>query len=175
IFQLQDELVNRIVESLMLPLTTREHRRLRNDVPTSPTAYEYYLRANLLYHDWPKMSVARDLYLRSIEEDPRFAPAWARLGRSLRLIAKWGGESDENLMRAKDALERALQLSPDLPLAHHLYAQLESDMGRAQDAMVRLLSRAQVTSNDPDVFTGLTQVCRYNGLLESSRAAHEEA
>jgi tetratricopeptide (TPR) repeat protein len=86
------------------------------------------------------MSVARDLYLRSVEEDPRFAPAWARLGRCLRLIAKWGGESDDNLMRAKDALDRALQLSPDLPLAHHLYAQLESDIGRAQDAMVRLLN-----------------------------------
>jgi serine/threonine protein kinase len=38
IFQLQDDLVNRIVESLSLPLTAREHRRLKHDVPTSPTA-----------------------------------------------------------------------------------------------------------------------------------------
>jgi hypothetical protein len=44
-------------------------------------------------------------------------------------------------MRAKDAIEQALHLSPDLPLAHHVYAQLESDLGRAQDALVRLLAR----------------------------------
>jgi eukaryotic-like serine/threonine-protein kinase len=175
IFQLQDDLVNRIVESLSLPLTAREHRRLKHDVPASPTAYEYYLRGNLLYHDWAKMSVARDLYLRCVEEDPQYARAWARLGRCHRLIAKWSGESDENLVRAKDALEQALQLSPDLPLAHHLYAQLEADLGRAQDAMVRLLGRAEVSSNDPELFAGLTHVCRYCGLLEASLTAHEQA
>src|SRR4030095_5977267 len=68
VFQLQDELVNRIVESLSLPLTTREHRRLKHDVPNSPTAYEYYLRGNLLYYDWTKMSAAGDLHLRCVEQ-----------------------------------------------------------------------------------------------------------
>jgi len=41
--------------------------------------------------------------------------------------------------------------------------------------MVRLLNRAQVSSNDPELFTGLTQACRYCGLLEASLAAHEQA
>src|SRR5262249_35195101 len=154
IFQLQDDLAKSIVESLSVPLTAREHRRLKNDVPANAAAYEYYLRANLLYHDWPKMSVARELYLRSLEEDPQYAPAWARLGRCHRLIAKWSGESEEGLVRAKNALEQALQLSPDLPLAHHLYAQLEADVGRAQDAMVRLLGRAVLSGNDPELFAG---------------------
>ena len=175
IFQLQDDLVNRIVESLSLPLTAREHRQLKHDVPNSPTAYEYYLRGNLLYYDWAKMSVARDLYLRCVEEDPQYAPAWARLGRCHRLIAKWSGKPDEDLVRAKDALERALQLNSDLPVAHYLYAQLEADLGHAQDAMVRLLGRAGVGSNDPELFAGLTHVCRYCGLLEASLAAHEQA
>jgi eukaryotic-like serine/threonine-protein kinase len=175
IFQLQDDLVKSIVESLSVPLTARERRRLKHDVPANPAAYEYYLRGNLLYHDWAKMSVARELYLRSIEQDPQYAPAWARLGRCYRLNAKWSGESDNDLARAKDALEQALQLSPDLPLAHHLYAQLEADLGRAQDAMVRLLCRAAVSSNDPELFAGLTQVCRYCGLLEASVAAHHQA
>ena len=41
--------------------------------------------------------------------------------------------------RAEEALRRALELSPKLPLAHKLYAHLESELGRAQDAMVRLV------------------------------------
>ena len=175
IFQLQDDLVNRIVESLSLPLTAREHRRLEHDVPASPTAYEYYLRGNLLYHDWAKMSVARDLYLRCVEEDPHYAPAWARLGRCHRLMAKWSGEPDENCSAPRMRSNGLFSSVLIFPIAHHLYAQLEADLGRAQDAMVRLLGRADVSSNDPELFAGLTQVCRYCGLLEASFAAHEQA
>ena len=46
VFQLQDDLVQRIVASLSLPLTAREQQLLRHDVPASPTAYEFYLRGN---------------------------------------------------------------------------------------------------------------------------------
>jgi TolB-like protein len=68
IFQLQDELVDRIVQSLMLPLMARERFALKHDVPASATAYGYYLRANQLaasaaVGDVPNMSLARDLYL----------------------------------------------------------------------------------------------------------------
>jgi serine/threonine protein kinase/tetratricopeptide (TPR) repeat protein len=175
IFQLQDDLVNRIVESLSLPLTARDHRRLKLDVPVNATAYELYLRGNQLYHEWGKMSVARGLYLRCVEQDPRYAPAWARLGRCCRLMAKWSGHPDEDLVQAKNALDRALQINPDLPLAHYIYGQLEADIGRANDAMVRLLGRAANNINDLELFAGLTQVCRYCGLIEASLAAHQHA
>src|SRR4029453_6572751 len=121
------------------------------------------------------MSMARDLYLRCVEEDPHYAPAWARLGRCHRLMAKWSGDPDENLQRAKNPLGGALQFRPHLPIATQRYAQLEADLGRPRDAMVRLLGRAAVTSNDPELFAGLTQVCRYCGLLDASFAAHDQA
>jgi tetratricopeptide (TPR) repeat protein len=41
--------------------------------------------------------------------------------------------------------------------------------------MVRLLGRAAVTGNDPELFAGLTHVCRYCGLLEASLAADQQA
>jgi tetratricopeptide (TPR) repeat protein len=41
--------------------------------------------------------------------------------------------------------------------------------------MVRLLGRAALSGNDPELFAGLTQVCRYCGLLEASLAAHDQA
>ena len=81
IFYVQDELASRIVDSLSLPLTAREHGVLKRDVPSSATAYELYLRGNQLSHDSKQWSVARDLYLRCVDADPRYAPAWARLGR----------------------------------------------------------------------------------------------
>jgi tetratricopeptide (TPR) repeat protein len=41
--------------------------------------------------------------------------------------------------------------------------------------MQRLLTRACFRRNDPDLFAGLVQACRYCGELEASIAAHERA
>src|SRR4029450_9547272 len=81
IFELQDDLARRIVEALSLPLSVREHRLLRHDVPASGESYRQYLRANRLSDDGDTWDVARDLYHESIRGDPDYAPAWARLGR----------------------------------------------------------------------------------------------
>jgi len=176
VFKLQDELTQRIVDSLSLPLTAREERMLKHDVPSSARAYESYLRANQLSTDSAQWELARDLYRRCVEEDPRYAPAWARLGRMYRVVGKYFQERrDENLALAEDAFKRALEINPDLALAHNLYAYLEVDLGRAQDAMGRLIERAKRRAADPELFAGLAHACRYCGLLEGSVAAHEQA
>ena len=174
LFQVQDELVQRIVGSLSLPLTARERRMLRNDVPSSKRAYEDFLRGNQLSLDAKQWSVARDLYERSVEDDPRYAPAWARLGRIRHVMAKYlETGTHQELSRAEAAFRRALELNPDLAIAHKLYAQFEVDLGRAHDAMVRLVGRAR--SADPELFAGLVSTCRYCGLLEASLAADARA
>ncbi len=181
LFQLQDALVARIAESLSDRLTARDVQRLRRDVPSTPKAYEYYLRANeagrLSINDAPGWNVARDLYLQSLQEDPHYAPAWTRLARVYRLIGKYrlgDTESVANLTRAEEAVQRALQLNPDLSMAHNLHAHIDIDRGRAADAMARLLDRA-ADGGDAEIFAGLVQACRFCGLLEASIAAHEQA
>ena len=175
VFRLQDELAQRIVESLSPSLSEREGPR-RRGVPASARAYEFYLRANEVVRDWSQVAVARDLYRQCVDEDPSFAPAWAKLGRCHRLLAKYYLERpEENLARADEAFRRALELDPELPVAHKLYAHREAEMGRARDAMVRLLGLARSTRNDPEIFAGLVHACRYCGLLDASEAAHREA
>jgi tetratricopeptide (TPR) repeat protein len=177
VFQLQDALTSRIVESLALPLSARERRAIRHDVPASATAYEFYLRANRLGTDSGSWEVARELYERCVEQDPAFAPAWARLGRIRRVLAKYSALDDVHplMEHAEEAFRRAFALNPDLSLAHNLYTYFEVERGRAGEAMVRLLQRAQQHSTDPELFAGLVHACRYVGLLEASAAAHEQA
>lgn len=175
VFQLQDDLVHGIVDALSLSLTAHEHRMLRPDVPASATAYEFYLRANQVAQDYANVEVARDLYGRCLELDRRYAPAWARLGRCHWMLAKWGEDPETYFLRAEEAFRRAFELNPDLSLAHNLHARLEADRGRAQQGMDRLLRRAQVAGNGPDLFAGLVHLCRYSGLLEASLAAHQKA
>ena len=174
IFELQDDLARRIVEAL--PLTAREQHPIKRDTPINTKAYEFYLRANELSHQMQDLGLARDLYLKCLEEDPRYAPAWARLGRVYRVTAKFLGEDvGANMERAEQAFRRALEINPDLSLAHNFMAYLEVEKGRSAEAMSRLLQRAHAQKNDPEIFAGLVHACRYCGLLEASVAAWEQA
>ena len=176
ICQLQAALTSRIVESLAVPLSARDSQVLKHDVPATAKAYEFYLRANQLAYEARNWTVARDLYRECLEEDPSYAPAWARLARIYRVIGMYSGTaSDDNYALAEAAFKRALELNPDLSIAHNLYTAVELETGRARQAMLRLLERARGRSADPELFAGLVQACRYAGLQRPAIAAHEHA
>jgi len=177
LFQVQDSVSSAVVEALALPLSSREQRMLRHDVPASAEAYGFYLRANRLSAYSAQWGQARDFYLRAVEADPSYAPAWARFGRCLRVMGKYGmGEAAyQFLAEAEDAFSRAFRINPDLSLAHNLYTHVEVDSGRAQQAVVRLLGRVRDRTSDPELYAGLVHACRYCGLLDASIAAYNRA
>jgi eukaryotic-like serine/threonine-protein kinase len=176
LFQLQDDLTHRLVESLSLPLTVQERQQLQQDVPAGPRAYELYLRANELGRETSEWQAALDLYRECVKEDPAYAPAWAGLGRMHRMLGKYlDGSPDPHFREAEKAVRRALELNPDLSPAENLYAHIEVDLGRAEEALVRLVRRARDRRSDPQLFAGLTHASRYCGLLQASLAAAEQA
>ena len=177
LFTLQDDFTHRIVESLSAPLSRREEQMLKRDVPATARAYEYYLRGNECGRKRATWQTAKELYEQCLAEDPNFAPAWAGLGRIERLIGAYfdAGHAAEHQRKAEAAFQRALEINPDLPLAHNLYAYLQVDLGRGQEAMLQLLDSVRRQRADPDLFAGLVHVCRYCGLLEASIAAYEKA
>ena len=59
------------------------------DRPGTARAQELYARANQAAYEADHWETARDLYQACVEEAPAFAPAWARLARCHRLIAKY--------------------------------------------------------------------------------------
>jgi TolB-like protein/tetratricopeptide (TPR) repeat protein len=177
LFTIQDSVCSAVVDAFALKLTRKEHEALRQDVPASPEAYEYYLRANRLSTNATQWVMAKELYTRAVESDPSYAPAWARLARVLRNIGKYGRTPDAraHYQRADEAFQRAFALNPDLPLTHNLYTYMEVETGRALDAVLRLLGRLRTRTTDPDLFAGLVQACRYVGLLDASVAAYHRA
>jgi tetratricopeptide (TPR) repeat protein len=91
------------------------------------------------------------------------------------VIGKYIEPSPDSETRAEEAFRRALEVNPRLSVAHKHYAKLESDMGQAERAIVRLLGQATRHGNDPELFSGLVHACRYCGLFDQSIAAHREA
>jgi TolB-like protein len=174
LFRLQDDIARRVSEALALPLSGGIAPPTP-DAPHDARAYELYLRANELARTYDGLPAARDLYQRCLELDPRFAPAWAHLGRCHRVIGKYIDATPDSEVRAEEAFRRALALSPRLSVAHKFYANLEADIGQATRGVVRLLEEADRHGNDPELFAGLVHACRYCGLNEQSIAAHVEA
>jgi non-specific serine/threonine protein kinase len=174
LFALQDDIARRVVDALAVPLAG-DAMSPSPSAPQNPVAYGFYLRANELARSYGTLPQARDLYLRALELDPRFALAWAHLGRCHRVIGKYVDNTADSERRAEDALQRALALNPRLSVAHKFYAALEADIGLAPQATVRLLREAARHGNDPELFAGLVHTCRYCGLFDEAIAAHAEA
>jgi len=177
IFEIQDNLVRRILDFLAPQLTDHESRALSRDVPSSARAYEFYLRGAHIerQRSVENLSLARDLYRQSLDEDPDYAPAWARLGRCYHFLEKFDPEGSSPGEMTEWAFRRAFALNPELPMAHNHYTQIEADSGHAERAMVRLMGQSKNTPNDPELFSGLVQATRYCGLLEESLRAHQRA
>lgn len=175
LLELHDDLVRRVVESVLPSLTPQEHQSLQQDRPASPTVYQLYLQANEFGRMWQNLPTAIELYERCVKLDPSYAPAWARLGRARWLVDKYNLGSSESLQSADEAFQTALRLNPDLPTTHNLYTQLQVDQGRTLDALKRLLERTRRRRSDAELFAGLGHVCRYCGLLQAALRAQQEA
>ena len=175
LLELHDDLVRRVVESILPSLTVQEHQSLQQDRPASATVYHLYLQANEFSRRWENLPTATELYERCVNLDASFASGWARLGRARWLWDKYNLGSTEGLRAADEAFQMALRLNPNLALAHNLYTNLQIDQGQSLDAMKRLLDRARQRRSDAELFAGLGHACRYCGLLQPALVAHQEA
>ena len=175
IFEFEDQLTQAVVK-LLTPLRADSASGAeRRDVPANPEAFQYFLRGLELARSMATMREARECFQRALDNDPAFAPAWAWIARCHRVIGKYIENYPENDKRAEEAFGRALALSPELPTAHRFFTHFESEHGRADAAVARLLQHARSNRNDAQLFAALVHACRYGGLLDASVAAHEEA
>jgi tetratricopeptide (TPR) repeat protein len=175
IFQLQDSLTTRIVESLSAPLSEGERQRAVRDVPARSGAYEHFLRANQIVSQPKEYRVARGLYEQCVAEDPNYAPAWVWLRRLHRVIAKIEEIDDaerhaEGYWRAEEAFARARTLNPELPLLHHFITPLELESDRALPSLLRLLDRAKRNAVDPQLRTAVIFTFSVMGRYEDAIA-----
>jgi TolB-like protein len=177
IFAFEDELTS-VVVGLLTPLradSSGKTQAVRRDVPASGRAFELFLRGLEIARTLARMPAARVCFEQALDEDPAFAPAWAHIGRCHRVIGKYIEDYAGNDRKAEDAFRRALALSPELPVAHRFYTHWESEHGRADAAVARLLQHFKANRNDAHLFAALVHACRYAGLMGASWAAHQEA
>ena len=107
-------------------LSEEERVRLEAEQKKNPAAYEAYLRGRAFTFAAGSQLVKPDpdgairSYQEAVRLDPGFAQAWARLScaQSERYWLEALDASPARLAAAKDALDHALALAPDLPETH---------------------------------------------------------
>jgi serine/threonine protein kinase/predicted Zn-dependent protease len=99
-------------------LSAQEKARLETEQTDHPAAYDAYLRGRAFPGGWHLDGAIR-LFQEAVKLDPSFAQAWAYLSIA-HSQGYWLGTdpSPARLPAAKDALDRALALDPDLPETH---------------------------------------------------------
>ena len=122
IFEVQDEVVERIVGALAVTLTQGEQQRLRRHGTSNVEAYECWLRARALLTRGTRASViqARAMYRQAIELDLNFAAPHA--GLAFAAIADyasdWASDPAQALIEAERWARRALELNDQEPVSH---------------------------------------------------------
>jgi len=122
VFRMQSEIAERVARELDVALLEPERRKLAEKPTENIEAYEYYLRgleyADRRVNEDASLECVR-LFGKAVELDPGFAAAWAQLSISYtwlywRLIS----EDSKALVDAKNAVDEAMRIDPDLPEAH---------------------------------------------------------
>ncbi|MGA7540727.1 MAG: TIR domain-containing protein [Steroidobacteraceae bacterium] len=125
LFALQDEITRAVTGALRAKLLPGEYAAAQSERPPSGSleAYNALLQGRFYSFreteaDWRK---AIEFYRHAVELDPQYALAWSGLSRSWTdLGANFleGAPAQDAYSKAREAVNRALSLSPDLAAAH---------------------------------------------------------
>ena len=149
IFEVQDDVTQRIVGALKVTLSPTEKAQLSDTGTSSIEAYDCSLRGRELLLGNPKnrgtFEQAKASFLKAIELDPNYAQAHAGLGFAYMFDYqnRWSDDPDGSLPLAKRYAERAIEKNPKDPLARAVAAvaaTFNGDLDRAQSEIGIALS-----------------------------------
>ena len=120
VFAIQDEIAESVATSLRGNVLNGREKQALLRPQTGVGAYEYYLRGrqHLPRLTRPHLETSGEMFERAIELDAGYGPAWAGLAMVHATLYEWYGATEDDLVTAERASQRALELAPGLAEAH---------------------------------------------------------
>ena len=144
----QDEIAVAVATALQITLSGDS---ATPRAPASPEAYEKFLQAEFFYYRRAPGDVERALsyYEQAVALDPQFARAWASLSGAYSYVGfgESGPAPAPLLAKQKRAALRAVELDPNLAIAHVRLAQFYEENGNPAKAKEHM---ARARALDPD-------------------------
>jgi TolB-like protein/Tfp pilus assembly protein PilF len=147
ILNVQEDVAKAVAREIRLRLSSQQHADLARSRPVNPEAFDAYLQG---YHFFQRNTdkdteMAAKYYERATQLDPSYALAWAGLSR----VRNWQGNiglisAEEGHRLAREAVERALALNPNLAEAHaqmgRIKQQVDFDWAGADASLQRAIA-----------------------------------
>jgi serine/threonine-protein kinase len=180
VFRVQSDIAERVTRELDVALRAPEREALASAATVSPEAYDFYLRGNDYLgrsNQEADLSTAARLYQQAVEADPGFAAAYARLSRChVQIYWHYYDRTEARLALAKQALDSAARLGPDLPETHtargfyRYWGHLDYD-----GALREFEAALRVRPSDSELLQAMGYVSRRRGRWEESLGRFVEA
>ena len=144
ILKVEDDVARAVARETQLHLTSQQQAELAQSRPVKPEAFEAYLQGYYFFErDTDKdTEMAGKYYERATQLDPSYALAWVGLSR----VRKWQAKTSliptqQGYLLAREAVQRALALNPNLAQAHVQMArfkqQVDFDWAGADSSLQR--------------------------------------
>jgi TolB-like protein/Flp pilus assembly protein TadD len=128
VLTVEDDVARAVAREIQLHLTSRQQAAMGQSHPVNPEAFDAYLQG---YYFFEKNTdkdtdMAAKYYERATQLDPSFALAWVGLSRAHNWQASVGLiPAEEGHRLAREAVEKALALNPNLAEAHAQMARIK--------------------------------------------------
>jgi adenylate cyclase len=164
LFEVQDEIVRRVIRGIAPHVQSEELRRALRKRPENFSAYDLTLRALDLMNalDQASFGKAFEFLERAMVEDQRFSMpvAWAARWYSINIGQGWTGDLYRDSAEAMRLAARAIELDPDNALALATYGYLRCRISRDYDSAGTYFDRALSASPNSSLawsLSGLAQ------------------
>jgi tetratricopeptide (TPR) repeat protein len=144
IFKVQDEIASAVVTALQAAIDP--HTTISRDNSSNIEAYNYFLRGRyfLQKNTQQDYDLALEAFQQAIRLDPQYAAAWAETARTYNELGKSGWmPPNEAYIKARQAVDRALSIDPNLAVGHSVLVALESNFLFDFDAARKELNLAR--------------------------------
>ncbi|UCC83409.1 MAG: tetratricopeptide repeat protein, partial [Gemmatimonadota bacterium] len=171
VFQIQSDIAQQVARALEITLLEPERRALEAAPTENLEAYDRYLRGNDYFDrafSRETYEIAARLYEEAVSLDPNFALAHARLSEvHSQMYWYYFDRTAERLARAREAVEMALRIDPELPQAHSALAAYYYYGSRDYDRALEHLGIAKTAApNDSEMLALLADIYRRQGRFE---------
>ena len=172
-FKLQSDIASRVAGAMNIALAKNEHNSLTTSLTENSEAYDNYLQA-VEYADRSvaksDQEIAIKLFTKAVRLDPKFAAAYARLGKAHASFYWFFYDRTSNrIAMAREAAEKAIELAPELSEAHeamgwfHYHTKLDYT-----NALKEFDLALKYRPNNAQVHYGIAAVMRRQGNLQGS-------
>jgi TolB-like protein/tetratricopeptide (TPR) repeat protein len=178
VFSLESDIAQSIAEKVEVTVGGKEHALLVAKRPVAPQVYESYLKgvyANRNTRVGTEQSVA--FFEEVIRQDPTFAPAYVELANAYAQLGTVyaGAPPSETRPRLLAAVQKALELDPDLAEAHMLLADTYEKDWKWQESEAEFKRALALKPNDAAGHRGYAGWLLCQGRVQEAVAQAQSA